>query len=418
MAKQTGYSARFLDLLRTGSWLNVERLRLWPLAVLVVTAAGLAYVIATAHGLNDFKGRPLGTDFSNVYAAGTFVLDGKPAAPFDPAEQLAREQTIFGNTTQFYGWHYPPFFLLIAAVLATMPYHVALAVWQCVTLALYLYVVNSIARRFSGAFVPPRLVLLLSLAFPSVFINLIHGQNGFLTASLLGGALIMLEDEPIFAGILFGLLAYKPQFGMMIPIALIAGAYRRAFVAAAITIIILIIVTLIAFGPDTWQAFFVSTKFARVALLEQGAAGWYRMQSVFAWVRMWTGSIALAYAMQGAVTVAVAATLGWLWRARVAYPVKAAALIIGCVLATPYSFDYDLVVLAPAIAFLAGYGLQHGFAPYEKTMIACLWFVPIFARGVAQATALPLGIVTMLAAFILILRRGRLKTASEKTCLP
>ena len=87
------------------------RLRLWALAVLVASAGGLVYLVATSDGLNDYQGRPLGTDFSNVYAAGTYVLEGQPAAPFDPRLQHAREKEIFGATTPFYGWHYPPFFL-------------------------------------------------------------------------------------------------------------------------------------------------------------------------------------------------------------------------------------------------------------------------------------------------------------------
>ena len=49
---------------------------------------------------------------------------------FDPPPQHAREQTIFGEATPFYGWHYPPFFLFVAAALALMPYALALAVWQ------------------------------------------------------------------------------------------------------------------------------------------------------------------------------------------------------------------------------------------------------------------------------------------------
>ena len=107
----------------------------------------LAYLVATSDGLNDTLGRPLGTDFSNVYAAGTLVRDGEPQAPFDPARQYAREQAIFGPATPFYGWHYPPFFLLVAAALATMPYLLALAVWQGASLLLYLLALRMIVTN-------------------------------------------------------------------------------------------------------------------------------------------------------------------------------------------------------------------------------------------------------------------------------
>src|SRR6476661_6639751 len=143
--------ARFLDILRSGDWLTFSRARLWALAVLVASTAGIVYLVATSDGLIDYRGRPLGTDFSNVYAAGTYVRDGNPAAAFDPRLQHAREQAIFGEKTPFYGWHYPPFFLGVAAALALMPYQLALLVWQGVTLALYLFAVRIIIASGSSA---------------------------------------------------------------------------------------------------------------------------------------------------------------------------------------------------------------------------------------------------------------------------
>src|SRR5882757_11380730 len=136
--------AGFLQTLRSGDWLTLERMRLWALAVLVAAASGLVYLVATSDGLIDYQGRPLGTDFSNVYAAGTYVLDGQPAAAFDPRLQHAREQAIFGASTPFYGWHYPPFFLGLAAALALMPYWLALLVWQGTTLGFYFWSIRSI----------------------------------------------------------------------------------------------------------------------------------------------------------------------------------------------------------------------------------------------------------------------------------
>jgi hypothetical protein len=133
--------------LRDGTWVTRERIRLVALAVLAASFIGFGWLVLTANGLSDRQGRPIGTDFSNVYAAGTYVLDGQPSVPFDWPSQHAREKEIFGAATPFYGWHYPPFFLFIAAPLALMPHPWALAVWQGVTFALYLWMVFSIWRR-------------------------------------------------------------------------------------------------------------------------------------------------------------------------------------------------------------------------------------------------------------------------------
>jgi alpha-1,2-mannosyltransferase len=435
-----------LQTLRNGDWLTRERTRLVAVMLLIASAAGFLFLVVTAHGYVDRQGRPLGTDFSNVYAAGTYVRDGKPDAPFDPPTQYGREQAIFGKATPFYGWHYPPYFLFIASALARMPYGLALAVWQAASFALYLLMIwaimsapsprtrgeawgegdsrlgselrvgplafaaadqvgaNSTAPRATGR--RDYLWLLLALAYPAVLINIGHGQNGFLTAALLGGALVILDRRPLVAGILIGLLVYKPQFGLMIPLALIAGGRWRAFAAATATVAVLTLATTIAFGPAVWHAFLLSTKFSRTVVLEQGQTGWQKIQSVFSWARMWGAPIPLAYALQTALTLALGVAIVWLWRSAASPALKSAALCLAAILATPYSLDYDMMVLAPAIAFFAVDGLARAFRPWEKTALAALWLVPLVTRSIAQATFIPLGVPAMLALFILIIRRA------------
>jgi alpha-1,2-mannosyltransferase len=414
---------RAYDSLRSGAWLTAERIRLVAVAILCVSAASIVFMLVTAHGLVDVQGRPLGTDFSSFYSAGTYVLEGQAQAPYDLGRQHAREQAIFGAATPFYSWFYPPFFLFITAALALSPYGAALVTWQAVTLALYLLAMRAIISP------PPRLrgdsrdevasplgsesriELLLALAFPAVLVNLGHGQNGFLTAALLGGALAVLDRRPIVAGVLFGLLAYKPQFGLMIPLALAAGGYWRCFATAAATIALLAVAASAAFGLDVWRAFFDSTHFMRTVVLEQGDPGWHKMQSLFAWARMWGAPIPLAYALQATLVACLGAALIWLWRSITAYPVKAAALCIATILSTPFTFDYDMMVLAPAIAFFAADGLVRGFGPWERTALAALWLMPLVARSFAQLALIPLGVPVMLVTFILLLRRSTLHFA-------
>jgi alpha-1,2-mannosyltransferase len=406
-----------LDSLRSGDWVTRERARFAAAVLLIAYVAALAYLVATADGFNDALGRPLGTDFSNVYAAGTLVRDGEPQAPFDPVRQHAREQAIFGPATPFYGWHYPPFFLLVAEALAFMPYPLALAVWQGATLVLYLLALGMImtdvpeaeprgAAPHSANRAPDPLWLLLALAFPAVFINLGHGHNGFLTAALIGAALVQLDRRPALAGVLLGLLVYKPQFGILVPVALLANGRWRVFAAAAVTVATLAAITTAALGASVWDAFLASTRFTRIVVLENGETGWQKIQSVFSAVRMWGGPVALAYAVQGSVTLALAAATAWLWRAPVDFAFKAAGLIIAAILATPYSLDYDMTALAPAIAFLAVHGMRCGFGPYEKSALAALWIAPLVARSLAQAVLLPVGVLAMAAMLIVVLHRA------------
>ena len=94
------------------------------------------------------------------------------------------------------------------------------------------------------------------------------------------------------------------------------------------------------------------------------------------------------------------------------------ALAVGSLLATPYVLDYDLVVLAVAIAFLARYGLAYGFRDFEISLLGAAWIVPLLSRSVAGITTIPLGLIVMLALYALVLRRAVLDRASVAVGAP
>jgi hypothetical protein len=390
--------------LRSGEWLTPARARGYSLILLGLCAIAMTGWIAVSDGLIDRNGKPVGTDFSNVYAAGKLTLQGRPAEAYEPALQHAAEKAVFsGREVPFYGWHYPPFFFAVAVLVAAVPYAWGLAIWLATSLAAYLAVMRAILPR-------PE-TLLTAAAFPAVFINIGHGQNGFLTAALLGGALHWLDRRPWLAGLLFGLLAYKPQFGVLIPIALLAGRRWSTIGAAAATVAGLLAVSFLTLGGGVWHAFADSMTFTQTVVLEQGGTGWEKIQSVFSAVRMWGAGVHLAYAVQIALALMLAASLAWLWHSDAAFELKAAGLATGCLLATPYVLDYDLVVLAVAIAFFARHGLSRGFRDYEISLLAAAWIVPLLSRGVAGVTGIPLGLMVLLAFHVFTMRRAMLDCA-------
>src|SRR5436853_2001775 len=395
-----------LAALRSGSFVTRERMRVYSLLLLVAYVATIVVLLATARGIVDTTGRPIGTDFANVYAAGKLALAGEPAQAYDWPAHHAMQKRISGrDDIPYYGWHYPPAFLLLAAALALLPYLGALLVYQAATLVAYLVVVRQIAGR-TEAWLP-------ALAFPAVFINVTHGHNGFITAALLGGALLVLDRRPLVAGALLGCLAYKPQFGLLVPLVLAATGRWRVIAAAAATVLAIAALTWALFGADVFVAFWHSLAMTQRVVLE-GAPGFHKIQSIYAALRQLGAPAALANAMQMTATLAVAAALVVLWRSVAAFELKAAALLIGGVLATPYVLDYDLVVLGPAIAFLTAHGLRQGFAPWEVTSLVALWVLPLIARPIAELTAVSPTPIALLAAFALVLQRaGTIRAASE-----
>ncbi len=288
--------------LRSGRWLTSARARGYSLILLGVCAVAMAGWIALSDGLIDRNGKPVGTDFSNVYAAGTLTWQGRPAQAYEPARQHAAEKAVFGGReVPFYGWHYPPFFFAVAVLVAAVPYAWGLSIWLAASLAAYLATMRAILPR-------PE-TLLMAVASPAVFVNIGHGQNGFLTGALLGGALHWLDRRPWLAGVLIGCLAYKPQFGVLIPIALLAGGRWSTVGAAMVTVAALVAVSFVTLGGSVWHAFADSMNFTQTVVLEQGGTGWEKIQSIFSAMRMWGASVQLAYAVQIALALMLAASL-------------------------------------------------------------------------------------------------------------
>ncbi|MGI8526960.1 MAG: glycosyltransferase family 87 protein [Pseudolabrys sp.] len=308
--------------------------------------------------LLDPQGRPLASDFVNVWAAGRLALDGNAALAYDWTAHKAAEITAVGHPfDNYFGWHYPPPFLFAAAALALLPFLPAAMFWLAATLPLYAFAIRSIVGERAGYF--------LALGFPAALWNAAAGQNGFLTAALIGGTLTLLERRPVLAGVCLGLLAYKPHFGLLFPLALIAGARWRVIAGAAATAGLMIVLSLLAFGSESWTAFFHWMPATSAAVLGQGLADFDRLQSLFGLIRAHGGSETLAWGVQAATTLALAVTIFHLWRSKTEFALKAAALAAAALIATPYLYMYDLVVLAVPVAYLVRVGLARGFSRVE-----------------------------------------------------
>ena len=322
----------------------------------------------------DEKGLGIPTDFVNVWSAGKLVLDGHPALAYDWDIQKQVQVAVLGRSYPGnFAWHYPPPFLFVASLLAHFPYTVAFIGWAAASLVPYLAVMRGIIGRPFG--------LLLALAFPVVLTNTLVGQNGFLTASLIGGALYLMPARPVLSGICLGLLSYKPQYGLLFPLVLIAASQWTVFFTAGAVAVAMALASWLAFGTESWQAFFHWMPMFSQAFLTEGRAPWGKMQSIFAVVRYFGGTEPLGWLFQWIMSATVAVVLTLMWRSRISYPLKAAALATGTLLITPYLFLYDLMVLAIAMAFLVRIGLSKGFERHELPAlglaVALLMFYPL-----------------------------------------
>jgi hypothetical protein len=204
----------------------------------------------------------------------------------------------------------------------------------------------------------------------------------------------------------FGCLIYKPQFALILPVLLLAGRHWRAIGGAMLSAALLVGLTLAMWGWPVWQAFLASLPLTQHVVIEQGATGFHKIMSPFAAVRLWGGSIGLAYSVQLAVTAAAMAVVAWFASSNERHELRNALVCSAVVLSTPYVLDYDLVVLLPALGLLWLDGKAHGFLRWDASLMALAWFTPLIGRGVAQWTLVPLGLISVLALASIALRRA------------
>ena len=381
---------------RTAEWLDPGRVRGYLLIFAAVNILTLVWLISTSSGGIDRNGLLLGTDFVSFWAASSLLHDGGSA--YDAAAHITQQREIYTSPGSYTAFFYPPPFLLICWPIAALGYFPALAVWLVTTGTAYWFAV----RAWLG-----RLPWYAFAAFPAVWYTVTHGQTSFLVAALLGGACWLIAGKRGFlGGVLLGLAVFKPQFGLLFPLVLIASRQWQAIAGAACSALAVALIATLAFGPQIWGEWLAVMGSAQQAM-GGGVIGFAKMQSPMAAARLLGAGTELAYALQFAVSVAVGAILTHrAWRHGFTLEL-AAALLVGALLATPFVFDYDLTLLAFPLALLA----TRPALPWERITVLASFVVGAIARPLATTTAIPTTVFVLLLLFVLLIRRIDTKKA-------
>jgi hypothetical protein len=383
-----------------GHWLNGERIRVYSSMIVVIFALTLlGWVALSLPLLVDPRGKPIGYDFKSYWSAARLALEGRAEAAFDgPAIALVQHRAVPFLSNIWYPWHYPPIFLLVVAPLGLMAYPAALASFVLGTAALWAALVRRVLAD--------RRAWIVAAATPAGLINLIDGQNAFLTAALAGFALLWLDRRPVAAGILVGLLAVKPHLAVLFPLALVAEGRWRSIAAAAVTVLVLAGASLAAFGLGPWAAFLDHLPISQ-AMADQGAVPWGTMPSPYVFALSLGAPVAVARVLQAVVALFAAGCVWRVWRKPgAAFEAKAATLVAGSLLVSPYLFYYDLTWAALAVAWLALLGLKRGFYRFEREILLFAWLAPALMQPVHALTAVQPGFPAVLLLLLLAVRRA------------
>jgi arabinofuranan 3-O-arabinosyltransferase len=369
-----------------------RRVRFYGIGIALASAWVVALKIFHGASVIGVTGKPACIDFCTTWVSGKFAISAEPARIYNYSIFSAAQAALVGphhaNFPAYHFW-YPPTFLLFTYPLGFMSYFTAFAVWNVATLLLYLASIYAII---------PRSTAVIAALTPIVAAeNLVLGQNGFLSAAIIGSSLVLLERRPLLAGTVVGLLTYKPHFGVLFPLALVASRNGRALVSAAATTLLLAAAAAAAFGFHGWLSFFDSIR-GRNASLTVDPGLELTLQSVYGLLH-WAGAgSAVAWASHAVAAVLVSLAIWAIWSRPIRYSLQAAALALGAVIVTPYVQIYDLCILAIAVAFIVRDGISHGFLPGERVVM-------VIALGCLFLLLKPLGAVISLVLLLIVVRR-------------
>lgn len=365
-------------------WVTQERLRRIAqifAGCAILTLAGFVWVHTRA-GITSTEGVYLGADFINYWSGAHVAAEGHPAQVYDLRGFIAWQRAHSAPNAEIKWYSYPPTALLMTLPLALMNYKAALAAWLVAGWVLCWLLLKRVVNWDTAA--------IAVLGTPASLINALSGQNGQFSAAFLCGGIMLLETHPIAAGLLFGLLCFKPHLAVLVPIVLAVGGYWRSFAAAAVTSLVAIAASWMMFGTQTWMSF-LHTAPINALLMENDAGLWRRMPTVFSMIRLAGGPVSVAYAAQIVSALAAVFVSVRIWRSQTPLSRKGAVLILATFLVTPYAWDYDLVSLTFAAAWLAIDGLKEGFVRWEKTCLVAVIVFPLYFSMLGRATHFQIG---------------------------
>lgn len=324
-------------------------------------ALGLLMVIWIYLEISGNFAAPHSLDFISFWGAAKFALAGTPEFAYhsEALHALQEQAATFAPNTAM-PFPYAPAFLLLVLPFGALPYPFAMALWSFSTFVIYAFT----AHRFA----PQSQWLLMS--FPPIFVIAVLGQNGFVTASLfLGGLLLLHREKKFAAGLILGCLIIKPQLALMLPVAMLVGREWRVIGGAVVSATAVLLVGLVGFGPATSSAW-VEQMPLFVEIAQEGLTGWHKLVSVYATLRHAGLPDSVAFAVHCAIALVAAALVARVWRSDAQPNAKAAVLSAATMLASPYVYLYDALVLIPAFVWLV-----QRQAPVA--VVGSLWLLPI-----------------------------------------
>ena len=309
------------------------------LITLFTVAMCAAYVFMAAKATLEGNQTYHFGDFFALWTSAVITHGGDAAVNFNVDALHARQVALGMHADAYNPFPYPPTFLLLLGPLGRLPLHQAFYVFMIPAFAAYLL------AMWAGRWREWWWALGACVA-PATGITLISGQTGYLSGALMVAGLRLMPARPLLAGVMFGLLTYKPQLGVLVPVALVAMGGWRTIAAAVATFAAFAAAAGYAYGFGLWGLW--AQSIVEYATRFHPVVGY--MPTIYANAILLGAWRSVAWGLQLAVSIPVAIVVWRAWRQGPSAR-AAALLVVGTYLATPHAFNYDLPMMTMGLVW-------------------------------------------------------------------
>jgi hypothetical protein len=380
----------------------MSRLRIYPW-VIGVTMCSVLLINFSTPGVVDRAGKLKGTDFVQFYAAGTVVRDGRSDLLYDFDALQARIQAVApGRSDTVYVPLQSPQTSLLFAPLAGYGYTLAFALWVGVIVSLYAVACGLTWRCCAALRRVPVPTIGWCAAFPALYSTVLHGQLSAVALLFVSAGLYALKHGRLtLAGLALGSLVFKPHWLAAAAAIFLAARAWRVVAGMAAGAAAQLLLTWMVFGRAATVQYVASLDSVRRLghLLEPRPGN--TLRGLFA-AMLPSEAIAAPLALVAALAVVIA--VARLWRSDAPFESRGAAIVLAMVLVSPHAFEYDLLLLAPALLLLANRMAENPVEQWNRGTIPLM--LAVFFSPVLGALPPWLGLqfsVTAMVALVFVL---------------
>lgn len=409
---------------RAAAWLTPRRLRAQGI-VLALCLWGVCAADFSTSGLFDRAGNIKFQDFLQFYISARLISQGRTNQLFD--QQVAYDEMraiIDRSSDDEAGGHRPtrvrlpavygPQVGLLFTPLARLTFPAAARVWAALSVLLYFGCIYLAWRQCPNLRGHAGIVMIAAIAFPPFFHFFVRGQISVLLLGCFTAALLGLRAKRDWiAGFALGILVFKPQFLIAIPLVLLLSGAWRALAGTLVSTAAQLVLTSAAFGSSVMRAYFdTMLHMSRwIGTAEPGLAP-IQMHSLRAfWTLLipWPQAAFILYAASSLAAIAIAAAI---WKSSAPVAIRFSGLILAAVLVNPHLFIYDLLALAPALLLLADWTHTNGNSPAFRLLLYVSFTFPLLGP-LSRWTHLQLSVPAFAALLWLLLRQSQKGTESS-----